>query len=151
MPAQAGDIGLADARNWTGGSMQLTFDSTEPLEQVLGVIGALYGVEVAVASAAGPSGAGHAEMAQTVGANTKAGSGDAPGAVAADNTTPRRAPRTRTSTSSAPAGGRGRRRASAATAGPSVVRAWARENGYQVSGHGRIPAAVVSAFEAQTG
>ena len=129
--------------------MQVTVDSTEPLQQVLKVIGALYGVEVNVASAAAVPGASDAELSSPVGADTKASSGEAPGAVAADSTTPRRASRTRESTSGAPA--RGRRRDTAATVGPSAVRAWARVNGHKVSDRGRIPASVVSAFEAASG
>jgi len=121
-------------------AVQLTIDSTEPLQQVLAVVGALYGVEVTVASDAAVTG--------NVGADTDARSAEGPGAVAADNTTPRRAPRTRKGTSSAPTRGRGRRGDSAVAAGPSAVRAWAREHGHQVSDRGRIPAVVVSAFEA---
>lgn len=41
-------------------------------------------------------------------------------------------------------GGRGRRSASSA----SDIRAWARDNGYEVSDRGRVPAEVRAAYEA---
>lgn len=43
---------------------------------------------------------------------------------------------------------RGRRAASPARSDQSAVRAWAKENGYEVAERGRIPAAVVDAFVA---
>jgi len=44
----------------------------------------------------------------------------------------------------------GRRTASATTSGPSAadVRAWARENGYELSERGRVPAEVRQAYDA---
>ena len=85
--------------------MKVTIDSSEPLTDVLRVVGAVYGVELAV-------------------------SGD----VAA-TATPAKAKR----------GGRARRTA-AVTNGE--LRSWARQNGFAVSGRGRVPATVVSAYRA---
>ena len=47
--------------------------------------------------------------------------------------------------------GRDGRRTSSSDADPSAVRAWAEENGYQVSPRGRIKAEIVEAFKAAQG
>lgn len=46
-------------------------------------------------------------------------------------------------------GARGGRRASAADS--VVVRAWARENGYEIKDRGRVPADIVAKYQAATG
>ena len=48
----------------------------------------------------------------------------------------------------APAAGPGRVRRSNGETSSSDIRTWARENGYDVSGRGRIPAEIRSAYEA---
>jgi hypothetical protein len=113
--------------------MQLKVDSTEPLENVLSVVGAMYGVELSVVSPAAP------------------GLAPAPAAVVGTvsrNNTRKRPARTakkasRKKASAAPEGGRrGRRRA----VDSADVRAWARANGHAVKDRGRVPAAVLSAY-----
>jgi hypothetical protein len=55
-------------------------------------------------------------------------------------------PRRRRSPSSAP--NRSARSSSSVASTPSNIRTWARDNGYEVSDRGRIPAEVRAAFEA---
>ncbi|BDV31220.1 histone-like nucleoid-structuring protein Lsr2 [Microbacterium terricola] len=54
----------------------------------------------------------------------------------------------RTPAASSAASARGRRRTGQKDYGP--VREWAKQNGYQVSERGRVPASVLEAFEAAT-
>jgi hypothetical protein len=114
--------------------MQLKVDSTEPLENVLSVVGAMYGVELSVTSPAAP--------------------GLVPAPAAATGTASRNSARKRSTratkkattkrATAAPEGGRrrGRRRA----VDSADVRAWARANGHAVKERGRVPAAVMSAY-----
>ena len=44
-------------------------------------------------------------------------------------------------------GGRGARAMRSTRSQANDIRAWARDNGYQVSGRGRVPAAIRSAYE----
>lgn len=105
--------------------MQLTIDSTEPLDRILQVIGALYGVQLAVADPPAPV---------------------LSGTPARGRRDSRRA--TKSVGPAAPAGSR--RGGGRGAAGPdaTAVRQWARENGYQVSDRGRIPAALRTAYDA---
>jgi hypothetical protein len=102
--------------------MQVTIDSTEPLERVLPVIGALYGVELAITDRSpsrGPA-APRAGSARSASRAPKTPKRQA-------STTPRR---------------RGRR----SKPDTGTVRAWARAHGYDVKDRGRVPAAVIDAF-----
>lgn len=96
--------------------MKLTIDSTEPLDRVLPVVGALYGVQVRVA--AGDPGATH--VASVAGAR-----------------------RARRANGAARRRRSGRDGGAPTTAD---VRAWARDSGYQVNSRGRVPASVVQAY-----
>jgi Lsr2 len=106
--------------------VQLSIDSTEPLDKVLAVVGALYGVELIaagpVASAAAPNVGTNADTAQ---------------AAATGKALRKRQPAARRS-----------RRAQAAKPDPVAVRAWARTNGHDVRDRGRVPAAVLTAYTA---
>ncbi len=102
--------------------MQLTIDSTQPLDDVLRVVGALYDVKLEVT---------------TNGAATSNGS-------AASLPRSGRSRTARASTSSRPSRGGGRKRSSRVS--PSEVRNWAVNNGFEVSARGRIPASVLSAY-----
>ncbi len=108
--------------------MQLTIDSTEPLESVLAVLGSVYQVQLSAAArsdAPTPS-----EPAPT--AKTKTGT-RSPGGAAKSST--------------AAASGSGRRRStSSPTADSSAVRAWARDNDIAVSVRGQLPTAVLDAY-----
>lgn len=103
--------------------MQLTIDSSEPLAHVLRVVGSLYDREITVAAA------------PTVPASSEP-----------EKASPPAPPK--------PRGGRaragGRRHKGAAQSGGRVrnadVRAWAREQGLQVSDRGRISDSIVAAY-----
>jgi hypothetical protein len=112
--------------------MQLTIDSTEPLDQVLKVVSSLYGVELAVVSTSGQPAAESAARPTP--------------------TTPRTQSR-RTAKKSAPAAAA--RKTAAANGGArrsavsdlGAVRSWARAHGFQVSDRGRVSNAVLKAYE----
>ncbi len=115
--------------------MKITIDSTEPLEDALRVLGALYAVTL-----------------------VKAGPTTSPASADAVSRTRRSSPsaRGRNATqapprpTSAPSTSRRRPRAAAAPT-TSDVRAWARANGHQVSDRGPIPASVSAGYaEAHT-
>jgi hypothetical protein len=105
--------------------MQLMVDSKEPLESVLLVVGAMYRVELSVATQTDPAPAPATSTATRNGTRKRS------------RKTARKAP-------AAPAGGgrRGRRR----VVDSADVRAWARANGHAVKDRGRVPAAVVDAY-----
>lgn len=106
--------------------MKISIDSTEPLEDVLRVVGAMYGVTVVIAP-------------------TDAATAPARG-------TSRRASRSQpTPASNGASRRRGSKRAARTGSSPvdqALVRSWARENGHAVSDRGRLPAAVVAAYRA---
>lgn len=103
--------------------MRISIDSSESLEDVIRVVGALYGVTL---SAATPEAAGHITH-DTSGSRSRA-------RRASGTTTPKKAPPKRRA-------GNSRQRVSNA-----AVRSWARQNGYTISDRGRIPATVVEAY-----
>jgi len=108
--------------------VQLTIDSTEPLESVLAVLGSVYQVQLASAP------------------RSDAPTASAP-APTAKTTKGTRAPgRTTTSSTGATGGSRRGRSNSAAAVDSSAVRAWAREHDVAVSVRGRIPASLLSAY-----
>jgi hypothetical protein len=103
--------------------VQLTIDSAEPLDRVLAVIGALYGVELTTPELP-------AAKARSV------------SAIAAEKAAAARTPRSRSATTRRP------RRASATKPDPASVRAWAKANGHDVNDRGRVPAGVTDAYVA---
>jgi hypothetical protein len=112
--------------------MQLTIDSTEPLDRVLKVVSSLYGVEVAVVSTTGASTTRPATARRAQPAPGPRGgrpSGRSAGTVARKTVA-----------------GNGRSRRSPA-ADLSAVRSWAREKGFKVSDRGRVSNAVLKAYE----
>lgn len=110
--------------------MKVTIDSSEPLENAIRVLGAMYDVTLSVASQ--PSG-----PAPTSRSTGKADSSPASNRAAASKTAPARASTRRT------------RRASktpATVVSASDLRSWARANGYDVRSYGRVPVAVAKAY-----
>lgn len=103
--------------------MRISIDSTEPLEDVIRVVGAVYDVTLTVAASNG--------AARVVPATTLQGRG---GRRAAGGTAPR-----------ARSNGQGRPAKQPAKVSNAELRSWAHENGHTVSDRGRIPAAVVAA------
>ena len=104
--------------------MKISIDSSEPLEQVVRVIGALYDVKLTVDSA---TEAAAASPAATGGRRRGTRSVSSKPARARGN-------------------GRTRARARGATVSNAELRSWARENGHAVSDRGRIPAAISAAY-----
>ena len=116
--------------------MQLTIDSSEPLERVLQVVGALYQVDLAVqapAGAAAPAGSPAADAgvptAADVGGGRWAGAGSGRRGA---GTPPRHRPE----------------RGAAARPPPDMaaVRVWARDHGFTVADRGRVSGAVLDAY-----
>jgi hypothetical protein len=103
-----------------GRNVQLTIDSSQKLDDVIRVVGALYNVQLGIVGTA---------ASKAVVASSRGSSRSAPSRGSASR-------------------GSGRRpnRGSASTA---EVRAWAQTNGYQVNSRGRIPMTVKNAFEAK--
>ena len=114
--------------------MQVSFDSSDPLADVLSVVETVYGVKLTV-TAAGPESA-------ELNSATAAGTVSATGGQRA-KASPRRSPRSTTkkevlladSTSAARDAGLAQR-----------VRAWARDNDVSVSNRGRLPRSTVDAY-----
>jgi hypothetical protein len=139
--------------------VRVTIDSAEPLDDVIRVLGAMYGVTLVVSDSepetvpfptadldtAVPSPAVEADIAT-------------PSPTAAvDTATPSAAgvPEAATPPRKRPSRARGRafraRKAVQEPASNAQIRSWARDNGYTVSDRGRVPAAIVSAYQdAQT-
>jgi hypothetical protein len=107
--------------------MQVTIDSAEPMDKVLSVVAALYGVELAVSPGKAETGGGRSASPTPKTARQRRKG--ATKAVAAAGNGPRRA-----------------RRAGVAKPDPAAVRNWARANGHTVKGFGRLPAAVIAAY-----
>jgi hypothetical protein len=93
--------------------MQITIDSSEPLESVLRVVGALYNVQLSVLGEQAPE-------------------------------TPRRGSPSRPA--SRRPGERLRSRGGGRRPDTGEIREWARTHGYEVSDRGRIPAALLEAY-----
>lgn len=103
--------------------MQVTIQSTDRLDDVMKAVGAVYGVELQVAS------------------------GSAPAVVTAATAT-RRRPGRPAGRKAAKTGGRRAAKKAAASNDTGAIRTWARSNGYNVSERGRISADVLAAYQA---
>lgn len=106
--------------------MQLTIDSNEPLDRILQVVGALYGVSL------NADGSGAAQTAPTTSGRGRGGRGTRKSAATGRGRS--------ASTSRGSRSGRGRGVSGA------EVRQWARSNGYQVNERGPIPATLRDAY-----
>ena len=108
--------------------MQLTIDSTEPLDTVLKVIGALYGVTLGEA---------------TEGLGDRGSPGTKPRAARRNNKQSRvTAPSPKKTSRST----RSARRPSKTAPDAASVRTWAKANGHNVRDRGRVPASVTAAY-----
>jgi hypothetical protein len=119
-----------------GTDVKLTVDSSEPLEDAMRVLGALYGVTLVVASD-GSDVAG-AEQDARKPADKRAGRRPA----AARKTRP--AARASDAVARKPKQGTAARLAGSPSS--AEVRSWARDNGMTVSDRGRVPASVMTAY-----
>lgn len=110
--------------------MRISIDSTEPLEDVIRVVGAMYDVTLTVATTN--------DTAVAVQARTPAGPDGS-------RTAKESASRGRGSGQSR-AGTRGQSDKRLAKVSNDDLRSWARENGHTVRDRGRIPAVVLTAY-----
>jgi Lsr2 len=114
--------------------LKLTIDSAEALEDTLRVVGALYNVTLTVSAK------------PAAGTGSSASSSATPRASTATSRAPRKGQtaqkRTRPASRRARSAANGRGRVDTAT-----VRAWARDNGYEIAGRGRVPATVLTAYQ----
>ena len=108
--------------------MQLTLDSTEPLEHVLRVVESLYGVQLSITTKPPV-----VKPAPSTGAKS-------------------RARRSLAARSTAKTAGTAQRSASrnAAKTDPAIIRNWARANGHAIRDRGRVPATILAAYKRST-
>jgi hypothetical protein len=104
--------------------VQLTIDTSQNLDDVVRVVGALYNVQLGVVEATTPT------------------------TVAAPRGRSRSTSGRRSAASRRGASRRSGRRPNAGAVSTAEVRAWAQTNGYPVNSRGRIPATVKTAFDA---
>jgi hypothetical protein len=109
--------------------VKVTIDSSEPLEDAVRVLGALYQVTLVVSPAAD--------------------SRRAPGARGSVATTSRTAPSAATPTARPKRADRRRKRGrtQAAPLDNAEVRSWARTQGYSIADRGRLPRDVIQAYQ----
>ena len=114
--------------------MKVTIDSSEPLDDAIRVLGALYDVTLVVSpSVAGTSGEARDKVpARPVRAGAR---------PSHRGSVQERALRT-------PKGRGGRARKGAPPVETAELRTWARDNGYAVSDRGRVATSVVQAYDA---
>lgn len=105
--------------------MKLTIDSNEPLDDVIRVVGSLYGVNLAATHLDAVD--GKPEAAGPVRPSSDGREG-------------------RTKSRRASTGGRRRVARERLHLTNAELRSWARQNGHQVSDRGRVPASVVAAY-----
>jgi hypothetical protein len=135
MLVRSGTLRLAIDSRTKGSALRISIDTTEPLEDVIRVVGALYDVTLAVAATS--------ETAEAVPARVPAGRG-------VSRTAKGKASRAKSN-------GRGRAGSGdqsdkrLGTVSNDDLRSWARENGHTVSDRGRVPAAVVTAYHERQG
>ncbi len=111
--------------------MKLTVDSSEPLEDALRVVGALYGVTIVVSE----NGQTTSESPRRRATRSKKGPVGAKGrtrSAAADKALPR----SRNARTASPV----------AKPTNADVRAWARQTGLSISERGRVPGSVMAAY-----
>ncbi len=119
--------------------MQVTFESTEPVEQVAAVLSALYQVPIIT----GPA-ADQPEVTPVTQASSEK--------TAAATTATVRNPATPKKVAKAATAGRSRRTgpASAAPVDAAAVRVWARNHGITVGAHGALSDNVLTAYRTAT-
>jgi hypothetical protein len=136
--------------------VKLTLDSSEPLEDAVRVVGALYGVSLVVAARNPESGE---LVAATESVRDEADQATPPGVPEPGElgrpkkaARPRRTNKRNKGRPGLPVDGSDSEVADGSTPGAvnaprnADVRAWARENGLTVNSRGRVPASVLAAF-----
>ncbi len=107
--------------------MKISFDSNDALQDVIRVVEAAYGVSLQVGDDTTSKAAARPTASRQRSARGRKG-----GRPAGKSASPAR---------------RGGRRAAKRSASPAQIREWAREQGHTVSATGRIPSAVVAAYQ----
>ena len=120
-----------------GNTLKVTLDSSEPLEDALRVLGALYNVTLVHSQDGGT------ELPSTDEPTTRKESAPA-GAVTPGTSTKKSSRASAAGTATKPR----RKRASKRTASPdnAEVRSWARQEGLSVNSRGRVAASVIAAY-----
>jgi hypothetical protein len=113
--------------------LKLTIDSTEALEDTLRVVGALYNVTLNVSDNPA-AGTRSSTSSTTAAASTATSRAPRKGQTAQKRKRPARRP------ARSAVNGRGR-------VDTATVRAWARNNGYEIADRGRVPTAVLTAYQ----
>jgi hypothetical protein len=117
--------------------LKLTLDSSEPLEDAMRVVGALYDVELVVSGKQDTATASRSNSGRSGGKQTR-------------SRKPSAASKPQQVARAAGANGRpskqGTQVRSMGSSENAEVRAWARENGLRVSNRGRLPASVMTAY-----
>jgi Lsr2 len=108
--------------------VQITIDSTEPLDKVLKVVGALYGVTLSEATEGLVERGSPDAKPRAAGRKAKQGRVKAAGPKKTSRST------------------RSARRASKIAPDPASVRIWAKANGHPVRDRGPVPASAISAY-----
>jgi hypothetical protein len=108
--------------------VQITIDSTEPLEKVLKVIGALYGVTLGEATEGLVDRGSYGAIPRVARTNDKQSRVTSPSAKKTSRST------------------RSARRQSKTAPDAASVRTWAKANGHPVRNRGRVPASVTAAY-----
>ena len=130
---------VANCRKAT--AMKLTLDSSEPLEDAMRVVGALYGVTLVLSSD------GQAPSKPASRNATKPTNSRRTGTASKRSSAPR-AVRAVAPATDAKATQSKQRTAQRSTGAPgnAELRSWARQNGFTVKDRGRVPASVVTAY-----
>ncbi len=116
-------------------TVKVTIDSSEPLDQALRVLGAMYDVTLRISSTDTnePNGSQHSSSDGDLFSPRKPGRKGRPGRSAS-------AARRKSST--------GGKRAARVRVSTAELRSWARENGYTVAERGRLPKEIAAAYNA---
>jgi Lsr2 len=130
--------------------VKLTLDSTEPLDDAMRVVGALYGVTLAVSAEEAEEPPSIEEKSTSPARRRRSARGRTPSGKARTATT---AVRTGASAESIQEAEKTPPVPPVSDVAPSnaEVRSWARQSGLTISDRGRIPAAVVTAYQDSQG
>lgn len=127
--------------------LKLTLDSSEPLEDAMRVLGALYGVTLVVSNEDHDANKPASRTATAPGRKSANKPTVAKKAMNRKSASAKKAQPSAPSTKAAAARAepKGARRTGGASSN-AEVRSWARQNGFTVSDRGRLPATVVKAY-----
>jgi hypothetical protein len=125
--------------------LKLTLDSTEPLEDAMRVLGALYGVTLVVSPDEQDG-----TRSTTASKPARKSASKATGSQRTVNSAPsakKKAPAVASAAKAAkPRSKQKTAQRSVGASNNAEVRSWARQNGFTVSDRGRLPASVVTAY-----